>query len=229
MTTADPAHEPVTLNRWLAIGGMAGTILLIPIAFLIGETRDVYNHAAQGISALSEAGAPARWAQSANFITVGLLTIGQAVGLHRGIRHGKGSMAGPVLIGVFSLLALFTNGIFPADPVGAPETTAGTIHSLTAGLGFLAVIASMFILPRRLCEAADWRNLAGISRWMGAAAVILMLIYLFAQEGVVSTLGPWTGLLQRIFAATVLLWLFLLALRLFQTSHARAKAARYSR
>jgi hypothetical membrane protein len=229
MTSENLAKEPVKLSRWLAIGGMVGTILFIPIAFLIGETRDGYSHFSQGISALSETGAPAAWAQSANFITLGVLTIGLAAGLHRGISHGKGSIVGPALIGVFGLLALSMNGIFPADPVGAPETTVGTIHSLTAGLGFLAVIASMFILPRRFREDKDWTNLAGISRWMGTGTCILMVTYLFAQEGVVGTLEPWTGLLQRIFVATVLLWLFLLALRLFQTSWLRAKAARSPR
>ena len=46
------------------------------------------------------------------------------------------------------------------------------------------------------------------------------------QEGTVEAWQPWTGVLQRVFAATVLLWLFLLALRLFQTSQLDGKAAR---
>ena len=53
-----------------------------------------------------------------------------------------------------------------------------------------------------------------------------MVTYLMAQEGAVAAWEPWTGLLQRGMGATVVLWLFLLALRLFQTSQLGAKAAR---
>jgi len=77
-----------------------------------------------------------------------LLIIGLAVGPQQGI--GKGSVLGPVLIATFGLLALVLNGVFPADPVGAPETAVGAAHYLSAGLGFIAVIAAMFVFPRRL-------------------------------------------------------------------------------
>ena len=222
MNSVNETQEPDTLNRWLAIGGMAAAILFIPTAFVIGETRAGYSHVSQGISALSESGAPAAWAQSANFIILGVLTIGLAVGLQRGISHGKGSIVGPALIGAFGLLAGIGNGIFRSDPVGAPETLIGTLHSLTAGLGFVAVILSMFILPRRLRYDENWTHLAGIGRWMGAAASILMVVYLMAQEGTVEVWEPWTGLFQRALGASVMLWLFLLALRLYQTSRIEA-------
>ena len=206
------------LTKWLAIGGMTGTVLFIPIAFLIGETREGYSHLSQGISALSETGAPEARAQTVNFIIVGLLLIGLAVGLQRGIGEVRGSVLGPALIAAFGLLALIMNGVFPADPVGAPETSAGTVHSLTAGLGFIAVIVSMFVLPRRFQEHKEWRNLSSISRWFGIASIILMVSYLMAQEGAVQAWQPWTGLFQRGMGAAVMVWLFLLALRLFQTS-----------
>jgi hypothetical protein len=204
-------------TRWLALGGLAGTALFIPIAFVIGETRDGYSHAAQGISALSEAGAPQAWAQSANFILVGLLVTGLAIGLHQGLGEGRGSALGPVLIAAFGLGALVLNGIFPADPVGAAETRVGTIHSRAAGLGFVAVIASMFVLPRRLVDHRQWKGLASLSRWFGVASILFVVTYLMAQEGAIPAWHPWTGLLQRAMGATVMLWLFLLALRLHQT------------
>jgi len=209
---------PLHLTKWLAIGGMVGSVLFIPTAFLIGETRDGYSHLSQGISALSEVGAPHAWAQTANFIIVGWLLIGLGVGLHRCIGKVSGAVLGPALIATFGFLALIMNGVFPADPQGAPETWVGTIHSLTAGLGFIAAIASMFILPRRFLKHEEWKNLSSISRWFGIASIILMVSYLMAQEGVVNAWGPWTGLFQRGMGAAVMVWLFLLALRLFQTS-----------
>lgn len=216
MSARDPSVRKAR-TRWLALGGMAGTALFIPIAFVIGETRRGYSHAAQGISALSEAGAPHAWAQSTNFILVGLLLAGLAIGLDRGIGEGRGSTLGPALIAAFGLFALVMDGVFPADAVGAPDTRVGIIHSLTAGLGFVAVIVSMFVLPRRLVDHKEWKDLAALSRWFGVTSILLMVTYLMAQEGTIPAWHPWTGLLQRAMGATVMLWLFLLALRLYQT------------
>ncbi len=208
------------LNRWLAMGGMTGTFLFIPIAYLIGEMREDYSHLAQGISALSATGAPEAWAQTANFVIVGMLVIGLAVGLQRGIGEARDSFLGPALIAAFGL-AVFMNGVFPADPAGAPETATGTVHSLSAGLGFIAVIAAMFVLSSRFPEHKEWQNLSSLSRWFGLATIFLMVSYLMAQEGVIRAWQPWTGLLQRGMAAAVMAWLFLLALRLFQIEMAR--------
>ena len=205
-------------NAWLALGGMVGTLLFIPVAFLIGEVQGDYSHMAEGISALSETGAADAWAQTANFIIVGLLVFGLAVGLHRGIGEGNGSMWGPALIGAFGLGALVMNGLFPSDPVGAPETAVGTVHSVSAGLGFVAVIAAMFVLPRRLRKHEAWKTLASSSPLFGIASIVLMVSYLMADEGAIEAWQPWTGLLQRGMGAAVLAWLFLLALRLFRTS-----------
>lgn len=203
--------------RWLALGGMVGTLLFLPIAFVIGETREGYSHLAHRISALSQTGAPEPWAQTINFIVVGILVIGLAIGLRRKMSEGRASRLGPALIAAFGL-AVLLNGVFPADPPNGPETLAGTLHSVTAGLGFLGVIAAMFLLSRRFVEDEAWQHLVSLSRLFGVATIVLMVSYLMAQEGAVEAWNPWTGLLQRGMGAAVMAWLFLLALRLFQTS-----------
>lgn len=58
----------------------------------------------------------------------------------------------------------------------------GNIHSLTAGLGFTALIVAMFVLPRRLRHDDEWVDLAGWSRWMGSASAALMVLYLVSSE-----------------------------------------------
>ena len=93
---------------------------------------------------------------------------------------------------------------------------------MTAGFGFIAVIVAMFVLPRRLRQDDNWSDLVGWSRWIGIAATILMLLFLFASE-TEGFLDGQVGLVQRIFAATVLTWLFVLALRLFQVSNPQAR------
>jgi hypothetical membrane protein len=212
------------LLKWLALGGMAGTLAFIPIAFLIGETTIGYSHIAQGISALSESGAPHPWSQTANFIVVGILIIGLAISLHKWVDRGEGSSLGPVFIGLFGFLALFLNGLFPEDPVGEPQTTNGVIHSTSAGLGFIFVITAMFVLPKRFRSSKNWQRLATPSLIFGAASIIFMVVYLMAQEGAVEAWHPFTGFLQRLMAGTVMLWLFLLAARLYARLQAASQA-----
>ena len=211
--------------RWSALGGMVGTISFFLLIFIIGATRDGHSFLSDEISQLAASGVQAAWAQTTNFIVFGLLVIGLAWGLHMRITGGDGSRLGPILIGTFGLLAAIGNGVFPTDQYGAPGTTIGTLHSSSAGLGFVALIVSMFVLPRRLRQDDAWSDLAGPSRGWGVAATILMLAYLFASE-VEGFLDGYVGLVQLIFAATVLAWLFLLSLRLFQVSKTAAPAGR---
>jgi hypothetical membrane protein len=216
---AERLERTSRLNRYLALGGMIGTLSFLPVAFLIGETRDGYSHVAHRISALSQTGAPEPWAQTINFIIVGILVMGLGIGLRRELSEGSAAGAGPTLIAAFGL-AMLLNGVFAADPLDAPGTLAGTLHSATAGLGFLGVIAAMFLLSRRFAGEEGWQHLASYSRLSGVATIVLMVSYLMAQEGAVEALTPWTGLLQRGMGAAVMAWLFLLALRLFQSSGA---------
>jgi hypothetical membrane protein len=221
---AEQVEAGSRLNRRLALGGMVGTLSFLPVAFLIGESRDGYSHLAHRVSALSQTGAPEPWAQTINFIVAGILVMGLAIGLRREMSEGRAARIGPALIAAFGL-AIFLNGVFPADPLQAPDTLAGTLHSTTAGLGFLGVIAAMFLLSGRFAEGEEWQHLASLSRLAGVATIVLMVSYLMAQEGAVAAWNPWTGLLQRGMVAVVMAWLFLLALRLFQTSGRRGSEA----
>jgi hypothetical protein len=146
-----------------------------------------------------------------------------AWGLHKGISDDERSKLGPILIGTFGLLAAVGNGVFPTDQHGAPETTIGTLHSLSAGLGFTALIVAMFVLPRRLRQDREWANLASPSRWIGLISTGLMLLYLIASENE-GFLDDYVGLVQRVFAATVLTWLFILSVQLLRVSKASAES-----
>jgi hypothetical membrane protein len=208
--------------RWSSIGGIVGTAAFFLFILVIGAARDGYNALSDEISQLGAAGAPGAWMQSTNFILFGLLLIALAWGLHKGI-EGNGSRLGPILIGTFGLLAAVGNGVFPTDQYGAPETTVGNLHSSGAGLGFTALIVAMFMLPRRLRQDDEWTDLADLSRWMGLASTVLMLLYLVVSE-TEGCSDDYVVLIQRIFAATVLAWLLILSFRLFRVSRARAEA-----
>lgn len=205
--------------RWSAVGAMVGTVVFFLLILVIGATRSAYSALSDEISQLGAAGVPGAWMQSINFIVFGLLVMAFAWGLDNGI-GGSRSRLGPVLIGAFGLLAAVGNGVFPTDRYGAPETTVGSLHSLTAGLGFTALIVAMFVLPRRMRGDGEWADLAGLSRWMGVGSAALMLSYLVVSENE-GLLDGQVGLVQRVFAVTVLTWLSILALRLYRVPTTR--------
>ena len=208
----------MTVNRWLAIGGMV-SVLFLPVVLLIGETRRGYSHVSEHISALSASGVTAAWAQTTNFVIFGLLLIALAVGLHRGINNSTGSVLGPALLVVVGLSAGIGSAIFPEEQVGDPETTIGILHAIASVVGFAALAAAMlFALPRRFQQDPRWANLAAPTRWLGVVAAVLFFSFPLGVEGIVEAFEPRGGLIQRLFAATVLVWLFMLSLRLFQTS-----------
>ena len=95
----------------------------------------------------------------ANFMVFGALVFAFAIGLRRVLRAGRGSIWGPILLGIFGLCAIGA-GIFVTDPgLGYPPgasttlTVHGTLHNLLSLFAFASLIAACFVLARR--DAAD--------------------------------------------------------------------------
>jgi hypothetical membrane protein len=214
-----------SLPRWLAIGGMAASVMFLPVVFAVGETRPGYSHVAGHISALSAAGTAA-WAQNANLVLFGVLVAGLGLGLHLAINGGVGSPFGPALIAVTGIASGWGTAIFPEVQGGDPMTIVGVLHTIASVIAFGALALAMFVvMPQRLGQDPAWSNLIAPSRWLGVAATVCFFAFPFGVWDLVSPLEARTGLIQRLFAVAVLSWFFLLSVRLFQTSNdARAAA-----
>ena len=112
----------------LACGIIGGPVFVL--AFLVeGATRVNYEPLRHPVSslALGDSG----WTQTANFIITGLLTLAFAAGLWHTLRPGKGSVWGPLLVGVWAV-GLLGAGVFVTDPVsgyppGTPTDSPGTV------------------------------------------------------------------------------------------------------
>lgn len=207
-----------SLTRWLAIGGMAASVMFLPVVFAVGETRPEYSHIAGHISALSASG-NAAWAQNANLVLFGVLVAGLGLGLHLGINGGIGSPLGPALIAVTGIASGWGSAIFPEVQGGAPMTVVGVLHSTASVIAFAALaLAMLVVLPKRLQHDPAWANLVAPSRWLGAAAAVFFFAFPFGVWDLVPALETRTGLIQRLFAVAVLSWFFLLSLRLYLTA-----------
>lgn len=214
----------MTLNRWLAIGGMAASFMFLPVVFAVGETRPGYSHIAGHISALSASGTAA-WAQNANLVLFGVLVAGLGLGLHVGINGGVGPPLGPALIAATGIASGWGSAIFPEVQGGDPMTVVGVVHTIASIIAFAALALSMFVaMPQRLEQDPAWSNLVAPSRWLGVAATACFFAFPLGVWDLVGPLETRTGLIQRLFAVAVLSWFFLLSLRLFQTSSDRSAA-----
>ena len=95
-------------TRFLITCGAVGPLLFILIFLIEGATRPGYSAWHNYVSSLGTSSQG--WMQIANFLVCGLLTLCFAVGLRQVMHTGKGSVWGPILIGVFGL-ALIVAGI----------------------------------------------------------------------------------------------------------------------
>ena len=129
------------------------------------------------------------WIQVVNFVVSGLMVIACALGVRRGLAAGRGATWGPILLGLFGA-GLIAAGIFVADPMngfpaGAPSghpatiTVHGALHIVSAGIGFIGLIAACFVLARRLSGDGS-RRLAIASR---ATGVIFLAGFVAVASG----------------------------------------------
>lgn len=200
----------VNRGNVLLMAGAIGPALFWLVVIVDGFTKPGYDARAETISelALGEHG----WAQSANFIVVGLLMLVFAAGLRRRFPAGKASTFGPLLIALFGL-GLVASSIFPKDPDppqgGATEmTTSGAIHTLAFLVILVAILAACLVFARRFRQEPKWRGYSLYSVITGF--LVLGLLVAFIVQG---TDLPFPGVFQRVLVAVFFLWVELIALR----------------
>jgi hypothetical membrane protein len=201
----------VVSARTLLAGGLVAGPFYITVALAQALTRDGFDITRHAVSllALGSAG----WVQVANFVVTGFLVLACALGLRALAKGGPGGTWGPVLLGAYGV-ALVGSGLFPADagfgfppgtPPGSPAamTTAGTLHFVLGGVGFMALIGACLVFARR--------DFALGRRGAGAFSVLTGVVFLAAFMGIASgpprpttVLGLWLGL--------TLTWVWLAAL-----------------
>lgn len=196
-------------TTWLRCGLVAGP--LFTVTYLVtGVVREGYDPIRHPVSTLQING----WAQTANFVVAGLLTVAFAIGAR------KLGFWGPLLIAAVGI-GLIGSGVFLTDPVsgyppgsppGSPPiseyTWHGRLHDLFAVPTFLGWPLACFVLAKRF---------APVYSVISAVAFLIAIVATsaaFAQTGGLVEFG---GLLQRITITIGWTWLTLLALHLIRT------------
>ena len=98
---------------------------------------------------------------------------------------------------------------FPTDLEGAPQTLAGTVHTINGALTFLSVVIGAYLVSRRLKHDEKWQPTHRVA-WVLA----LIMIPVFLAGGAAAAREAGGGIAQRILLGTLATWFFVMAARL---------------
>ena len=188
----DPAAR--VTRSLLGYGVLAGPFYVL-VVLAQALLRSGFDLAHDDVSLLSN-GAYG-WVQRVNFGLTGLMVVACAVGMARALSGERGGTWGPRLLGLYGI-GLIGAGIFSADPMngfppGTPDgrpasvSAAGTLHLVSAGIGFLGLIVATFLLARYFAahEMRTWAigsaltgilfllGFGGLASGSSSAAVVL--------------------------------------------------------
>ena len=209
------------LKKWnvhtaLALAGMAGPVVLVVTNLTAAISTPGYSMITHSISslALTDIG----WVQSIGFLAIGLLVEIFAAGLLFNIRDNRGfhlSVAFLAMIG-FGMLLL---GAFKTDPVGAPDTTEGIIHTIAASAVFWLFPLTALLMSRALKYDWHWEGMYKYSIITGILAFLLAIMVTALDDT-----SSWFGLAERILVANMVIWVLAMGYRLFCISLTRVRS-----
>jgi len=192
---------------------MVSPVLFVFTTILGGALRPGYSHISDTVSELFSPGSPNKRLLDSLHTTSAILTTLFGLGVFRFVRGSPHSEAmgliGAGMIIASGLVNVATATIFPQDAWGSPQTFAGQMHKILAGvLAFLSILSTLLI--------GIWLNRAGIFPGFGTYSLITVAILVVSGGFAVTKLGtPIMGLTERVTIFAGLPWTFLLAWNLF--------------
>jgi hypothetical protein len=198
----------------LLAGAIAGPLYLV-VGLIEAYTRPGFDIRRHDLSLL--ANGSLGWIHVADLVVTGLLVIAGALGMRWSLAQGRGrSTWGPLLVGVYGI-GLVGGGFFTADPaLGFPPGTPadahavswhGLMHFVSAGVGFLSLIAGCLVFARRFAAAGE--------RGWAIYSAVTGVVFLLAFAGIAAGSGNgWTILGFWIGLVLAFSWFSALSLRL---------------
>ena len=197
------------LYQILAVCGMLSPIVYTAMWIYCGSLDSDYSHIRDDISSLFAIGAPNRRLAQSFIITSSVLLFIFYLGLHEGINDGGGSIIGPILFLISSILGILVALFFPLDVGGEIKTYRGKMHIILVISSGILTIAGMVALWFRLQLVAAWSAFAIFSIISAIASLILIII-----SGIFAT-GKYRGIIERFGVSPYELYYFVLSLMVF--------------
>ncbi len=198
--------------KFHALCGIEAPVLFTLMVVVEGAIVPGYSQLSQPISDLGASSIYGSFAylQNLNFWAFGVLVLTFAVGLGIAL---PGSGAASNTLALFGILA-FTAGLFQDQPNPYP----GSVHAVVSIAAFVLVIASQFLLWRRLRhsaaeERAVWGRHGTYSLVSGVVSVVFLLVFILGLPQP----SPYYGVGQRLFIAVPWVWIGVTAYLLYRS------------
>ena len=192
----------------LAICGMLSPIVYTAMWIVGGKLRSDYSHIKHDISSLFAVKAPNHRLMQTFIIISSVLLFLFYLGLHEGLKDG-GSIIGPYLFIIASILGMLVAFFFPLDEGGEMTTWRGKMHLVLVVLMGILTVAGMIALWFRLKDVTGWTTFAYFSLISAIVALTLLIISgIFVK-------GHYRGLLERLGVTPFQLFYFILPLMIY--------------
>ena len=203
----------IHISRILSFCGILAPPTIIIIIIIAGLLTPGYNHLTDIISDLCGQESTAPELMTAGFFAYGVLIIGFSYGLYLSLQ--KGIKARIIwftltLYGIGMILA----GIFQDSPGMGSDTinAEGILHNVFITGAFFSLLIGVCVFAKSVYNKPSWFGFTWFSIAAMAASLALSIVFLFQSY------IPYSGLLQRIFYATPLIWVEIVAIWLFRLS-----------
>jgi len=181
----------VKYQKIYGICGMFSPIVFTTLWILGGILQSDYSHIRDDVSSLMALGAPDKLLfDTMNLINYSLSTI-FLIGFIMLIKELKGSIVGPFLLLISSILGFVVTIFFPLNYGGEPTGATGTWHFiLVMIMGFIA-LGGMIAL---------WRGFRNVNEWKGYdlySLITVILTFIFTMILVIAAGSEIMGLAER--------------------------------
>ena len=226
MEASSGTHAPLSIVvERLAIFAILGIALYIFIDVVLNFLPPYYSLMSQPES--DYAVGPYGFLMAINFVLRGLFSFALVFALYRAVATGTRCRTGLILLCVWAVGA-FLLAVFPTELGPGPHSPTAGIHALVALVAFLCAALGELLISVRF--AGDERLGSLRVPTLAISALALPVYLAFVLSGVANRvpglwdgLGSVFGLVERVFLGLILLWMFLVALKL------RSAAAREER
>ena len=203
----------ITLCKIGNLCGLMAPVLWALVIIFGGSLRPEYSHFSQYISELGERGSSTEMIMRyAAFVPTGLMHIAFAAFLFFAFKKNPIAKLAAMLIAVNGI-ARIGAGMFPCE-VGCalPRLLLSQkLHSLSAGVGFFALIGASLLWGIVFRRYQNFRDLSVYSFVSGCLALLFLALMSWSTE-----LRVGTGLYERLSTGLLSMWMLVFAVRLWR-------------
>ncbi len=197
----------------LAICGIIGPILFTIVLITLGFLQPGYNHITQYMSELGAVNAPYANIKNTGLFIIGILIVFFSFGIYLELndKKTKSIILGSSLVFISGLSFLLI-GFFPCDPDCINFSTVGIIHGYLANTAQLPLIIAPYFLLANFKKNKKWHSIYYCSIVTIILGIISFAVYKsYIFEGYI-------GLLQRISFGIPILWVEIIAIKIFKSN-----------